>query len=182
MELSNLFESLYSHFLLRDIAAKVLPGLISLGVLLGILNPESFEAIRDISAESVLVAIVILYGLGFGFGMLIQSLGAWSGVIWIHAWQDSHGNPDQKLSLKRAEDFTVAAKDHASLLRKRERLVILKEMAGNYAIAILFIVFYVVVQAALNVNAAEGQYFGTLVVLFILFAALLWQNRHQARS
>lgn len=177
----SLVEALYSHFLLRDIAAKILPGLISLSVILIFLFPDSYVVLQEVLGYSVFVGVVVLYGIGLVFGMLLQSVAASRGIIHIHVWLDN-GKQNQTQSVNKAEEFLIAANVYAPLLRKRERLAVLKEMAGNYFIAVLFLLIGLFAELALNPESRETQSYIGVVTLALILAALFWQNRHQARE
>lgn len=174
--MSNFFKNLYTNFLLRDILAKAVPGFIVLAYIfqgkMPIAHPK--QGFPEI------VVITVIYGLSFMTGMLLQFLGSrkiprtnWSFIrIYVH-------NNDQDVSLKKLEEFLNTTKDREVLRHQRERFVILKNMAGTYAIALLAIL---VLEFAKYLSRMIYPFPIALLMLFFLFLALWGQNRFHANE
>lgn len=78
-EISRFFRGLYDQFLLRDVSAKVIPGLLTLFGLSFLLSGGSSSlGVLDgiVGAESSLVFSAVVFGLGLMLGMLLQFIGA----------------------------------------------------------------------------------------------------------
>lgn len=75
-EISKFFKGLYYQFLLRDVVAKVIPGLLPL-IVLGFAVGGVFNDIFDFSLGmgSTLINAIVLFGLGLMFGILLQFIG-----------------------------------------------------------------------------------------------------------
>ncbi len=168
--ISKFFKRLYYQFLLRDVVAKVIPGLLPLIVVNFSLSGGSL--LGNIYGNlpgtgSSLITAIVLYGLGMMLGMFFQFIGNhtytfgksnvdwgpktisirnrsfklpkikfslpavdWTPIV-IHVW----GSEEE--SMKKELDFRHYANQTENrdyVLDKRERLVIFKEMAGNYAV------------------------------------------------
>lgn len=169
--MSNFFENLYKDFLLRDILAKAVPGFLLLGYFLQGKMPTVLpeNEIPDI------VVIIVLYGLSFMTGMLLQYLGAKFRLIRIYV----HDN-DQEKTLKKLHEFLDATKNERENFRsQRERFVILKNMSGTYAIAFLTIALIEFVKYFGDVRDPIPM---TIAVLFIFFLVLRGQNHFHANE
>lgn len=182
-EISNLFESLYSHFILRDVAAKSLPGSISLVALMGIIGSDPFYLFQQLVEQSILIASVVVFGLGLMFGMLFQTVASRMDLIVVHVWKNQEGIYDERLSLKQARSFLEVTENQLALSRKRERLVVLKEMAGNYSVSFLLIFIYLLLQLPEPKPPEEGwRLISAATASIFIWIALLWQNRVQAEE
>jgi len=136
-EISKFFDFLYSHFVFRDIAAKVLPGLLALVSLGQALCPVAPDNLKSALEIPIVLQVVGLYGIGFAAGILLQFLGMKIGLTRTHVWQDADGKYSTSISVEKAVEFIVASEKSTPLSRKRERMIVLKEMMGNYGIALI---------------------------------------------
>ena len=179
-ELSDLFESLYSHFILRDVLAKVLPGLIGLASIVSFFAPRPLIHLRSHLPEPGLTTVAILYGIGFMVGMLIQYLGALAPFIHIHVWREDTRRMTVETSLSRAAQFQKAASGNQVLLRQRERFAVLKEMAANFAASLLLALLAVVRYGVFNRGGPEPHGIALGILLAAIIVALVFQNRFHA--
>ena len=77
-EISKFFKGLYYQFLLRDVAAKVIPGLLILMAMIIFLTGDSapWAVITGFfGAASSLTVTIVFFGLGLMLGMLLQFIG-----------------------------------------------------------------------------------------------------------
>ena len=75
-EISRFFKGLYYQFLLRDVVAKVIPGLLPL-IILSLVGGGILDDIFGFSLGmgSTLINAIVLFGLGLMLGMLLQFIG-----------------------------------------------------------------------------------------------------------
>jgi hypothetical protein len=179
-EISDFFESLYSNFILRDILAKVLPGLIGLVSLVILFVPKSLHLLRHVFTNLDLLSIVIIYGISFMFGMLIQFLGMLTPFIVIYVWKDDSRWLTREKSLSKAVEFQKAASKDCNLLRQRERFAVLKEMASNYSVAV-FLIFIAVIRVVIfPVSGYRPQAIPISILCITIVIILIFQNRMHA--
>ena len=176
-DLSEFFESLYSHFILRDVLAKVIPGLIGLAAVLSLIMPRIAPRFLSQFRHLDLIAVVITYGVAFMFGMLLQYLGTRLPFLTIHVWEGDEKHTSVQVSLGNAAKFMEAAKERPGLLRQRERLAILKEMSANYATALVLPLLCALRLAFGLVRGNSQQATVVALVLAIGIVALVFQNR-----
>ncbi len=75
-EISKFFKGLYYQFLLRDVVAKVIPGLLPL-IILGAIAGSILDDVFGFSLGigSTLISAIVLFGLGLMLGILLQFIG-----------------------------------------------------------------------------------------------------------
>jgi hypothetical protein len=205
-EISRLFRGLYDQFLLRDVVAKVIPGLlplVALSFLLPVGSSSGGISGYPLGMGSPLVNAIVFFGLGLMLGMLLQYIGNrtytfgkrnvdwgpktfkirnrsfklprikfslpaldWTPIV-IHVW----GSEEE--SIKKELDFRHFAKQMENrdyVLNKRERLVVFKEMAGNYAVA--FSLAFVISLVIWIINIFDDP--DIFNIRSILFFVILW--------
>jgi hypothetical protein len=140
-DLDRVINSLYTHFILRDIAGKVLPGLLGgAGVLAGILPNEYETIVGIVSSRNPFFLGVGLYGFGLMLGLWFQYLGErfLCTSVLIHGEKNdlSAMRETRAMEIKFFEYASIRKDIHPYIIRKREHLVIFKEMSANYAVAI----------------------------------------------
>jgi hypothetical protein len=142
-ELSNLFDSFYSRFVLRDLLAKVLPGLIVISaVVVSFYCPG--QALEYVNSMSGWLWLGML-GLGWLVGFAAQGLGEKVGLIRYFP-RSMYAN--ELAYFKVAADF-----DHCAPLmqqRKHERLVIVMEACGNGFLSFGIAFFLLLITRHLN--------------------------------
>ncbi len=153
-EISKILDQLYTNFLLRDIVAKIIPGLLlatSFILLLIDKNPIEFKWLEDVHPFA---GIAFLYGFGMMLGMLCQFIGyRWPPCclrIRIYVWPKGGRGDEMEASLEKLIAFAKTTTCRPKLARKRERLLILKEMAGNYSVVCFLTVIFIIVRIVLN--------------------------------
>jgi len=160
-EISKILDQLYTNFLLRDIVAKIIPGLLlatSFILLLIDKNPIDFEWLEDVHPFA---GIAFLYGFGMMLGMLCQFIGYRCLGIKIYVWPKDGRGDEVEASLEKAIAFAKTTTCRPKLARKRERLVILKEMAGNYSVVCFLTVIFIIVRVFLNCLGALPESSGS---------------------
>jgi hypothetical protein len=205
-EISSFFRGLYDQFLLRDVVAKVIPGLlplIALSLLFTTGSTSGGDIIYALGIGSPLVNAIVFFGLGLMLGMLLQFIGNrtyvfgkrnvdwgpktftirsrsfslpkikfslpavdWTPIV-VHVW----GSEEE--SMKKELDFRHFAKQMENreyVLTKRERLVVFKEMAGNYAVA--FSLAFVISLVIWIINIFDDP--DIFNIRSILFFVILW--------
>ena len=182
-EISSIIDSLYSHFLLRDIMAKVIPGLLlPIFIIFFILPIDPHDlpvGLKWLAPKSPLIPIILLYGLGLLFATLYQYLGRIIRLVRIFVWTDAsskrkfHLLRKKDLSVRKGVSFSFASVDVMDLRRKRERLIIFKEMTGNYAVAMFGIAVSYLIAQVIPPNRFEGVDGIRLIGLVIAIVALV---------
>ena len=169
-EISKFFEVLYSHFVLRDIAAKVLPGLVALASIATAIKTDVSPGLAEALDVPIAVQLVVLYGIGLAAGLLLQFIGMKTGLTRVHVWDDGEGKYSTSTSVKKAVKFILLSeKASDSLMRKRERMVVLKEMMGNYGIALIVVFVVNLAQAACNQAAISHLVIALVAGIAALF-------------
>jgi len=185
-EISSIIDSLYSHFLLRDIVAKVIPGLLlPIFIIFFFILPidchnNLLRGLKWVANKYPLIPIILLYGLGLLFATLYQFLGRFLRLASIFVWTDASSKrkfhlPTRKkdLSVRKGVSFSFASVDVMDLRRKRERLIIFKEMTGNYAVAMFGIAVSYLIAQVIPPNRFEGVDGIRLIGLVIAIVALV---------
>ena len=181
-QLSDAFDHLYTQFVLRDILAKFIPGLLTLALGLVLFSPKGIHVAQRMQVGEGLIPILVLYGVSFMTGMLIQFVGMSLGLERIHVWPAPSSQESVRLSLQKARDFLRDNGDKPALLRVRERYAILKEMAGNYGVAFLVIALLVLGKAATSHRGLDIPLFALGAGLVAAAIVLLRQNRFHAKE
>jgi len=206
-EISKFFKGLYYQFLLRDVVAKVIPGLLPLLPL--ILMNESISRggiFGEISGGlpgtgSSLVTAIILYGLGMMLGTLFQFIGNrtytfgkrnvdwgpktvtirtrsfklphikfslpavdWTPIV-IHVWGSEEESIKKELEFLH---YANLAENRDYLLDKRDRLVVFKEMAGNYA-AVFSLTFVIALITWIIYVFRDTDFFNINIIILLAF-------------
>jgi hypothetical protein len=183
-DLADIFESLYSHFLLRDIVAKVIPGLLSVMIPL-VICANDLEPVKELLKSLNLIALfVLIYGVGLAIGMILQQLGMLIPLIKIHVWKSDSNDSDN--SIARSTDaevrFLKIAIQNRAMLRRRERLIILKEMCGNYAMAMLIILTTFLIRFLMNYQSWSLRELAIILSIGFVIYLLIRQNYYLARE
>jgi len=170
---SSFFDNLYTKFLLRDLLSKAIPGFIAIA---GIANTLGVNVLQLLNEDLNFYGYLLLYGVSFAMGSLMQFAASNKliRVIKIHAGDEvsKDQSDEMTISLKRLKGFLVKYQKNQLILDQRERLVILKNMAGNYAVAFLLIATSYFAKPYIQ------QYPLFFIILVVL--ALLAQNRYHA--
>ncbi len=224
-EISRFFKGLYYQFLLRDVVAKVIPGLLPLLPL--ILMNESVSrggVFGEIGGGlpgtgSSLVTAIILYGLGMMLGTLFQFIGNrtytfgkrnvdwgpktftirdrsfklphikfslpaadWTPIV-IHVWGSEEESMKKELEFRH---YANLAENRDYILDKRDRLVVFKEMAGNYA-AVFSLTFVIALITWIIYVFRDTDFFNIniiilLAVFWVIVMVLSRQNKALANE
>jgi hypothetical protein len=183
-EISNLFKSLYSHFLLRDVAAKIIPGLINLFVIAALIAGDFKNLLHYLSKINPLALSVLLYGVGLMYGLLLQHMGYSFRIIRTHVWKEENGS--MKFSSSRSIEneirFLKVAHKNESLMRRRERFVVIKEISGNYAISLIICSLALLIYLIARSSVPSSEEVISLCVLTALAIFLVRQNWFHAKE
>ncbi len=205
-EISRFFRGLYDQFLLRDVVAKVIPGLLplfALSLLFPVRASSGSSSGYPLAIGSPLIIAIVLFGLGLMLGMLLQFIGNrtytfgkrnvdwgpktftvrsksftlphikfslpavdWTPIV-IHVWGSEEESIKKELDFRHYANLT---ENRDYVLNKRERLVVFKEMAGNYAVA--FSLAFVISLVIWIINLFDDS--DLFNIQIILFFVILW--------
>jgi hypothetical protein len=127
-DLVKVLDYLYSRFILRDFLAKAVPGALVLGSCA--LLWWDLKTILGGLGKLPIYTYVLLYGIAFVTGFGIQAIGTFSWVVTLRPRCER-----LKDTLARLNTFRERATDKQQ--QQHERFVVLKEMTGNTAVALL---------------------------------------------
>lgn len=183
-DLADIVESLYSHFLLRDIVAKVIPGFFGLVIPFLMYSNDIRPILRSLRSISPLALFILIYGVGLAISMIMQQLGMLLRLIKIHVWEKDSDDSDNSVarSIDAETRFLKVAIQNRAMLRRRERLIILKEMCGNYAMSLLIIASSLLIRALINYQSGLGRETVILLSIGFVFYLLIRQNNYLARE
>lgn len=153
-DLEQAGDRLYSHFILRDVVAKVVPGAIIL-IAAGFLLRVDFSPLW--SGEVSIWIMLLLAGVSWLVGGVAQELGTLFSLI----------------SVEHPEKRIIAFARHAGAAEKqvRERIVVIKQSSGNGAIAFLLL------AVAHRVASPCPSWALTAILLFLAFCLLIKNGR-----
>lgn len=125
-ELASLFQSFYSHFILRDLFGKVGPGAMLLGAVT--VGFTSFSNALDLAGKASLGAWIVLGAAAWLIGLSLQGSGELVGFVRYYpksvtqpVWEDLIVRFREKASPAHTQDF--------------ERFTVIKEACGNASVA-----------------------------------------------
>jgi len=180
--MDHFIDSLYTKFLLRDLLAKVVPGLLLLLGIFGFFTRLIAGVVISLSVFNVFVALILVYGVSFIISMAIQFLGERTGLIQIYVWPKGNNKSSQEISLEKYREILLLENLPISVLRQRERFTILKEMTGNFAISFALLS---ISMPFLGISFRSGVAL-SLICIFPITAALaivlFKQNHHHAEE
>ena len=172
-EISKFFKGLYYQFLLRDIAAKVIPGLFILIAIISVIGDGN--VIYEAATE--LAGIIFLFSIGLMLGLLLRFIGNRTYVFgkrniklgprtftvrgrsftlgpiefslpdinWTPIVLHAWGSEEESMKKELAFHHYANIENNNYVRTKRDRLVIFKEMAGTYAAAFSLVFVIVLV-------------------------------------
>ena len=181
-QFTETLELLYSQFLLRDILAKAVPGFLALLALSSIAPHSASPRFLWHSPIPDLILLVVLYGVSFMFGMLLQYVGKLLHLLQFHVWKPSPPKSREEASLAKLQDFLSLPDSRVRLVRQRERFVILKEMSATYGLVALFaltLIILRIITGSLSVGLTSG---GLALVAGLLALLLLSQSRYHSHE
>ena len=178
--LNDAIDQLYSHFLLRDVLAKAIPGFIGLLVLGAPLLGHHQARWLPYGLTLNWIVVLVIYGVSFLAGMMLQFLAHRIGLIQIHVWPKGAGGSAPQVSISKALTFMVANTANATVLRVRERYAILKEMTGSYCALAAMAAVLVLIAPLTSHFRPSFQWLMAIAVLGLIAFALAKQNRFHA--
>jgi hypothetical protein len=174
-EITSLFDSLYNKFLLRDVFAKITPGLIVI-----------FAALYFFQG-SVKKIICLLGNLSFWqwfllplawiMGFFLQHLGLmfkWLKDPTYTLWKSEEEKDKKKLAERFDKKVYISIRNDNEFCKLLERTIIIKETCGNASMALMFAgVFYLSGQVrALIVRKTNVSFWQWIVELLIVLIVL----------
>ena len=205
-DFGNAIKYLYSQFILRDVLSSITPGAVVALTAFLILLPEptlkhSLEKIFIYSRDMHWLLYIPLFGVFYIAGFAIECLGRISGFIRIHPfdksnfWErlmvfcprcDKHNKIWEGWKKHQGEELDVekAIQEEKSWSQPtRERLIVIKQMCSNGAIAIIIAgVFLIIKLLLLKLQvSSEVTFIASMVVVgivaLLLLASLFWGYR-----
>lgn len=179
--MGNIVDGLYEKFILRDVLSFITPGAILVITVNSALNiTDNAMDIRNhmlhtlMSSIPSVLTIIIIYGVLFVVGFTLQTLGEVVGIIRFHDYRNDAGSIDNGEFYRVKGKFMGPGMKEAA--RQRERFVVLKQLSGNNAMAILLSAVALLVKLVPSDNDNEVTSLllvvvGLLVVSGILFKA-----------
>jgi hypothetical protein len=132
--MDGFFEGLYERFILRDIVGKVVPGFLVL-LTLGSTFRWGARHFSDWTPE--LLQLTLVYAVSFVIGTSLQFIGTKLGWIRTYVWP---AEIKKKKVVRSSQEVSLTK--YRALLNKsqpirlqRERLVVLKQVTGNFGMA-----------------------------------------------
>ncbi|MFQ5853879.1 MAG: hypothetical protein ACE5JU_25245 [Candidatus Binatia bacterium] len=148
-DLRDLFDSLYSQFILRDFFGKIVPGLLIIAIVAISLSPPS-DVLEEIKALRTITWFFIS-GFAWLISFGIQYLGELLGLIRHYPTNKYHPTNkyrDEKSFYKALIKFQGCATEYES--RAHERAEVIREATGNGSLALWIIVAVVVIEIILD--------------------------------
>lgn len=198
--LSVLFDKIYSAFILRDFAGKIVPGaLLAISVIYTFNNTFSLNFLSNLNFGIWLFIIIGLWITGY----LVQSFGEFIGLVTYSISKDDDKKGERKSYLRIFKNFHVVSfedfidkqkkaysreskklskessevqeqkkKIHDSNLKYVERLAVIREACGNSSTALIMsLIIFLCYFCANNISIADKMYFITMLVTAILLLA-----------
>ena len=180
---------LYSQFILRDVLSFITPGAIVVSTAFLILLPEpttlndSLENLFEYSRNMHWLLYIPLFGVFYVAGFAIECLGRILGLIRIHPfdkshwWErlmvfcprcDKHNKIWEGWKKHQEEELDVEKAIKQEEKATRERLIVLKQMCSNGAIAII------IAGVFLAFNSWKWQCANRLIVFLVAFLLSLF--------
>ena len=180
--MSELIDYLYSRFILRDLLAKVIPGLITIFSIVTALNLPPTIIFHSLFKLPDLILFIIVYGFSFMTGMLLQFIMMKLKLTVIHVWPGDKDLPAHELSLFMANALIKSPKSNGKILRVRERYTILKEMSGNFAGGFSVLLISLFIRYLLYKSPGLHTVYVAIPTLAVLVFLLLKQNKFHAEE
>lgn len=172
-DIGDAIKYLYREFILRDFLSFVTPGAIVVGSML-LLHWDLCQILTFFKSIR-LVLYIPIFGILFMVGFAVQCLGAEIlPIIKIH------GQPSHIEHLKRLYMFRRIEDEKAE--RQHERFVVLKQMCGNGAFAILIAIILLAIKLlAIRFRVQWPIYVAQAVIVVLIIISLFKGNRVHVR-
>lgn len=172
-ELSNLFNGLYSQFVLRDLFGKIMPGfLLIMSIAISLTSlPETNEYLKSMSGWMW----VVTGGISWIGGFIIQSFGESIKLFRIFPKTLSYPEFFHKLI-----QFEILSKGIQVGQGSLERFVVIKEACGNSYIAIIIASLILLLNALFNKSQiiVINSFQLVLIICTILFSIYFLGRMH----
>jgi hypothetical protein len=145
-EISLLFDSFYNKFILRDIFAKITPGIIVIFTALYLFQGSIHGIVCFLKHLSVWQWFLL--PLAWIMGFFLQHLGLMSTWLTDPTYALSKSEDDKnKLAERFDKKVRISIKDDKEYCKLLERAIIIKEACGNASMALIFAgVVYIIRQ------------------------------------
>ena len=165
-DIDKTLESLYTHFILRDLAGKIVPGSIFYMALFSLfMKPdEMFKMHSNLPIMVSIILIAILWVLG----LAVQAIG-----IQLHLIKYSNKYPPPNEFNKAQRQFIKNPDNKNIEIQRYERFEAIREAYGNSSVSILLSFFIWLIGYLLDPNCDLTHLFILLLVSTILYVALL---------
>ncbi|MEK7191766.1 MAG: hypothetical protein AAB068_04995 [Pseudomonadota bacterium] len=169
-DIDKTVESLYTHFLLRDLAGKIVPGTVLYVALASVFLPpaELLKAHSDLPLAATAILIAVLWVLG----LAVQGIGSQLGLV---RYSYKYPPPDKFHQAHRR--FRDMRGDQKAEVQRYERFEAIREAFGNAAASIPLSLFIWLPGYLLNSGQSMTFIGSVLVVSAVLFTALLLGHR-----
>lgn len=163
-KVNKIIDNFYSNFVLRDLLSFITPGAISIFSSLTLIF--DFQDIINFFSNISLLIFIPALGLFYSIGYSLQFLG-----VTIRIINKDENQNDKERIIDYKNIIKISNKKNTYLMLQRERLVILKQMTGNNAMALsIFIIIFSIKKfwfSGLNVVALILM----ILLTFFLFLA-----------
>ena len=161
-EYRTLIDRLYTHFLLRDLFGKVIPGLIILSALL--ISMTSINFVFENALKMSFGLWIVIIGLSWIIAFSMQGLG-----IKIRLFKYFIDDNDRNWHNKERKFFQYAL-DHDK--QQYERFTVIKEASGTASVSIFFSlamhVLFISVKCKMTLCIYDLIYLLLLIIVFII--------------
>jgi hypothetical protein len=138
-EISSLFDSFYNKFILRDIFAKITPGIIVIFVALYYYQGSIHGIVCFLKSLSAWQWFLL--PLAWIMGFFLQGLGLMFNILEDPTYKLSKSNDENKkeeLAARFDKKVHISVRDDKEYGKLLERAIIIKETCGNAGMALIF--------------------------------------------
>lgn len=176
-DIGDALKTLYQKFVMRDILSFITPGAVFVISAL-YFYAWDVEKILYISKEIPFLLYLTLFGVFYAVGFFFQSLGAYILKIMPLHNRKKDGKRDDGEHLKIIKEFNDKTKENEEAKGQQEYFIVLKQMCGNNAIAMLFSGLLIFIKFSMESRISWNVFLlfvATLLVIACLYKA--YQNQ-----
>jgi hypothetical protein len=166
VDIDKTLESLYTHFLLRDLAGKIVPGSVLYVALASVFLPPS-KLLQSHSDLPLAATAILIAGL-WVLGLAVQGVGSRLGLV---KYSEKYPPPDKFHEAQRR--FRDIRGDQKAEVQRYERFEAIREAYGNGAASVFLSFFLWLLVYLLNSGRSLTVMASVLVVSAVVFTALL---------
>lgn len=184
-EISALFDSLYNKFLMRDVFAKIMPGLVALIASLVFLKGSVADAFQFLAEFSYWRWLLL--PLAWVAGFVLQHGGLMAKVLTDPTYEMWKKNDEPGLGKRFEAKIDALARKDPEYLKALERTVIIKEACGNSCIAASYALLLYLVHYLLRLlfGGRPGIHNYALVIIVVVTVAVsivVLRNSHKFQA